>query len=170
MARRPDKGPIYIFDSAAWIECNERAGDNRIPTLLDSLHQRGRICSPKQVFRELERPGEINGWVKARRSDLTAIRGLPPEYARKVGEVQFRFPGMGKAMGPKERADPFVVGLSLTMNSDRQPWIVITSESRRRRPNRKIPGACDALGLKCITLNELIELELGNEEAGEEAD
>jgi hypothetical protein len=167
MARRPDSGPIYIFDSAAWIECNERAGDNRIPILLDTLHKQRRICSPKQVFKELERPGEISKWVQDRRSELVAFRGLPAEIARKVGEVQHRFPGMGKAMGPKERADPFVVGLSLTMTSDRQPWIVITSESRRKRPNRKIPGVCDVLGLKCITLNELIELELGNEEAGE---
>lgn len=164
MARRPDRGPIYIFDSAAWIECNGRAGDNRIPTLLDSLHGRRRICSPKQVFKELEKPGEISAWVQERRSELQAIRGLPPEYARNVGTVQWRFPSMGKAMGPKERADPFVVGLSLTMNSDKQPWIVVTSESRKKRPNRKIPGVCDILGLQCISLDELIELELGNDE------
>lgn len=95
---------------------------------------------------------------------------MPPEFARNVGIVQFRFPGMGKAMGPKERADPFVVALSLTFNSDHQPWIVVTSESKRRRPMRKIPGACDALGLKCITLDELIERELGNEESDEAAE
>jgi hypothetical protein len=119
---------------------------------------------------ELERPGQISAWVKERRGALTAVRGLPPQYARNVGIVQFRFPGMGKAMGGKERADPFVVALSLTFNSDQQPWIVVTSESKRKRPMRKIPGACDALGLECITLDQLIERELGNEESDEAAE
>jgi hypothetical protein len=121
------------------------------------------------VFVELEKPGEISEWAKERRTALTAIRGLPPEYARNVGQVQFRFPAMGKALGTKDRADPYVVALGLTMTSDRQPWIVVTTETMKKRPMRKIPGVCDALGVKCISLDELIELELGNAEgeAGE---
>jgi hypothetical protein len=159
---RPDKGPIYIFDASAWIECNERAGDNRIPILLNRLHEKHRLCSPKEVFQELERPGEISAWVEERRASLNAPRGMPPAYARNVGVVQHRFPNMGKAFGAKRRADPFVVGLSLTYNNEHQPWIVVTAESRANRPQRKIPGVCDILGLPCISLEELIERELPN--------
>jgi hypothetical protein len=161
---RPDSGPIYIFDTAAWIDCRERAGDNRIPVLLDKLHERGRICSPKQVFGELEDAGSITPWIEQRRRALLATVGMQPAYARNVGLVQHKFPGMGRAMGPKERADPFVVALSLTYNQPHRPWIVITAESRNGRPRRKIPGACDILKLPCMTLDELLEKELGHDE------
>lgn len=154
------RGPIYIFDTSAWIECNEQEGDNRIPVLLGKLYDAGRVCHPKEVTAELERPAQISAWLQERRAKLNAPRGMPPEYARNVGLVQFRFPGMGKALGDKRRADPFVVALALTYHTANQPWIVVTGESRNNRPRRKISGACDELGLPCITLAELIELEV----------
>lgn len=165
------KGPIYIFDSSAWIECNDRAGDNRIPALLDTLHQERRLCSPKEVFGELERPGVISDWAKERRVALNHPRGTPVEYARNQGLVQYRFPSMGRALGSKERADPYVVALSMTYHCEEQAYIIVTGESRNRRPRRKISGACDEFGLPCITLEELIERELRNdgEAPGEEA-
>jgi hypothetical protein len=160
------RGPIYIFDSSVWIDCDGRTGDNRIPILLERLFQSGRLCSPKEVFAELERADSISPWVHERRTKLNAPRGLPVDYARNIGLVQHRFPAMGKALGPRRRADPFVVALSLTYNSDQQPWIVVCAESRNNRPNRKVPGACDALGLPCITLDQLIEREVPNDGEG----
>lgn len=159
----PSKGTIYIFDTSAWVECNDRTGDNRIPTLLQKLHQEGRIKSPKQVFHELQRPGEISDWVQENRLKMNAPRGLPPEYARNLGVVQHRFPGMGRALGGKERADPYVVALALTNNEiNSEKWVVVTGESRNNRPRRKITGACDELGLQCIILDEVLEVEVGD--------
>ena len=71
----------YIFDTSAWIECNERAGDNRIPAMLDALHKDKRIKCPKEVFRELEKPGQISDWAKENRRGMIAPRGLPADYA-----------------------------------------------------------------------------------------
>jgi hypothetical protein len=70
---------------------------------------------------------------------------------------------MGRALGSKERADPYVVALSLTYHSEEQAFVVVTGETRSRRPRRKISGACDELGLPCITLEELIDRELRDE-------
>ena len=154
------RGPIYIFDTSAWIDCNDQAGDNRIPVLLNKLFDSERLCNPKEVPGEMERAGLISDWVKERRAKLKYPRGLPRDYAQNVGRVQHRFPGMGKAMGPKRRADPFIIALALTYHCEDQHWIVVTSETGNRRPRRKIKGACDELGLPCITLQELIELEL----------
>jgi hypothetical protein len=64
----------------------------------------------------------------------------------------------------KRRADPFVVGLSLTYNMPERPWIVVTTETKKRRPQRKIPYACEILGLPCVTLAELIERELRDDD------
>jgi hypothetical protein len=161
---RPGNGPIYVFDTSAWLDCNDRGGDNRIPTLLDALFAAGRICNPKEVAGELERPGALSDWVKMHRTALNHPRGLPPDYARNIGLVQFKFPAMGKALGTKRRADPFVVALALTYHCEEQAWIVVAGETRNNRPRRKIAGACEELGLQCITLDQLIERELPNDE------
>lgn len=157
---RPGNGPIYIFDTSAWLDCDSRGGDNRIPALLDSLYDVGRICHPKEVVGELERPGAISDWVRERRGSLNYPRGLPQDYARNIGIVQWRYPAMGKALGTRRRADPFVVALALTNHCDEQHWVVVTGETMNNRPRRKIAGACAELGLPCITVDQLIEREL----------
>jgi len=157
---RLGNGPIYVFDASAWLDCDGRAGDNRIPTILDRLFAEGRICHPKEVVGELERPGAVSDWVKARRTALNFPRGLPSEYAQNVGLVQWRYPAMGKVLGIKRRADPFVVAVALTYNCDEQPWIVVAGETLNHRPRRKIAGACDELGILCITIDQFIEREM----------
>jgi hypothetical protein len=152
-----------VIDASAWIECDQRAGDNRIPTLLDKLFDGRRICSPKEVFGELERIGRLFAWIEGKRLKLNEPTGLPPEYAANIGRVQLEHPGMGQPLSPKLRADPFVVALALTYDSPVQRWIVVSGESRRRRPSRKIPGVCEALGLECVTLDDLIDQELPGE-------
>lgn len=67
---------------------------------------------------------------------------------------------MGKALGTKDRADPHVVALGLTLNCADQPCVIVTSESLNNRRLRKITGACKGLGLGCITLAELLEREV----------
>jgi hypothetical protein len=167
MVRRAN-GPVYILDSSAWIECNQRAGDNRIPVLLDRLFDGRRICSPKEVFAELERPGEIMRWVDGKRLKLNEPNGMPAPYAANVGKVQLNYPGMSPPLSTKRRADPFVVALALTYDSPDRRWIVVSGESRKRRPRRKIPGVCKELGLECITLDDLIDLELPGERYSED--
>lgn len=166
---RPDRGPIFVLDASAWIDCNERAGDNRIPVLLNRLYAEGRLCSPKEVFKELERPGEISDWAKERRTKLNAPHGMPRDYALNIGRVQFQFPAMGGATGTKQKADPYVVALALTFNREDRPWIVVAGETRANRPRRKIRGVCDELKLECLSIDELME-RLLPEDGDEEID
>jgi len=131
--------------------------------MLDKLFDDRRICSPQEVFAELERPGELTRWIDGKRLKLNEPTGMPPEYAANVGLVQMKYPGMSPPLSAKRRADPFVVALALTYHSTSQPWVIVSGESRRRRPRRKIPGVCKGLGLQCITLDDLIDEELPGE-------
>ena len=75
---------------------------------------------------------------------------------------------MGKATGHRERADPYVVALAATNDPpEERGWVVVTGESDRKRPRRKIKGACNELGLPCISLDELLARETGNDEDAE---
>ena len=153
---------VYIFDTNVWVAIDGHPKSNRIPALLNRLLNDGRLKSPKPVFGELIRAGEYSEWAKDNRRKITYPSRMNPDYAANVGLVQMLFPGMGRALGSRERADPWVVAAALTEGAKGQDCCVVTTESLHRRPNRKIPGACKQLGIACITLNELLEAE--NEE------
>jgi hypothetical protein len=70
------------------------------------------------------------------------------EYLRKLGEVTQRFPSMCHATGSRECADGYVVALAAL-----DGYTVVADESLKRR-NRKIPGACEQLGVKWLGLEE----------------
>lgn len=159
-----DKKTLYIFDTAAWIECDGPAGDNRIPIALEKALGDKRLKTPKAVFGELEKPGAISDWAKKNRRKMSAPRGLPPAYARNLGIVQFKYPGMGRAFGTKERADPHVVALAMTYIEGDYCCVVVTAESRNNRPRRKVSGVCDELKIECITLAEFLDREVDDEE------
>lgn len=160
---------VYIVDTSAWVSLDGDPMSNRILSLLEGLMQKRRIRSPKQVFGELIRANEYTAWVKTNRRRLTYPSRMSSEYAENAGLVQHSFPGMGKALGTKERADPWVIAAALTENANGTECWVVTTENSNRRPNRKIPGACDKLGIRRTTLRGVVELEEADDDEHEEA-
>jgi hypothetical protein len=80
-------------------------------------------------------------------------------------EVTHQFPGMASARGRKEKADQYVVGVALYLNRTSNPTqhIVVAGESLAKRPNRKIPRACQHFGVECCGLMEMLAREFPDE-------
>ena len=76
------------------------------------------------------------------------------EYLACVGRITHDHPGMSRARSEKTPADPYVVALAMV-----EGYVVVAEETRNRRPSRKIPGVCDKLKIKCVTLDELVASE-----------
>lgn len=159
----PDKR-VYIFDSSSWIAADGNPMSNRIRVVLQKLLEEGRIFSPKQVFDELKSSGAYTDWARENRRRITYPPRMNDDYGQNVGLVQHSYPGMGRALGRKERADPWVVGAAFTEAAKGTVCCVVTTETPRNRPNRKIAGACDGLGLDWTTLDQLLEDESLDEE------
>jgi hypothetical protein len=70
------------------------------------------------------------------------------------GQITHDFPGMCKATGSKTLADPYVVALAQMQN-----YTVVANENMRRK-NRKIPGVCLRLKVRCMTLARFVAAEV----------
>lgn len=151
----------YILDSSAWIAIDGNPNSNTIRSALLILLDDGRLKAPRQVFAELIRCGEFSGWAKANRRKIAYPRRMNAEYAANVGLVQHTFPSMSRALGSRERADVWVVAAVLTESAKGVECCAVTTETPGNRPNRKIPGACAALGLECISIERMLEDEIG---------
>lgn len=80
-------------------------------------------------------------------------------YLLLVGKVTHRFPAMVGARGARNKVDPYVVASAIhgSMNPHRR--VVVCDETVNVRPNRKIPTACAAFGVECLSLFELLHRE-----------
>ena len=161
MAEPEQASRIYIFDSSAWIAADSDPRSNVILNLLERLREQGQICSPREVFAELVRAGVYSAWAKQNRRNIGYPRRMNADYAANAGLVQHQFPGMGGALSPKNRADPWVVAVALTEIAAGRDCCVVTTETADRRPNRKIKGVCASLGIPCLTIDELVEISNG---------
>jgi hypothetical protein len=87
--------------------------------------------------------------------DLTEVAaarkiGVPDDRVRawESGEVQ---PTIAQC-SDRSGADPFVVALARACGG-----VVVTEETRRSIERPKIPGVCDAIGVRCIGLVDFVE-------------
>lgn len=154
-----EKARVYVLDTSVWLAMDSHPDSNLIPSVLDMLLAENRIKSPKQVFSELKRVSAYSDWAKNNRRKIGYPNRMNADYMANVGLVQHTFPGMGKALGSRERAEPWVVAAALTENSNGNNYCVVAAETLNNRPNRKIPGVCASLGIDCITLTELLDTE-----------
>lgn len=92
--------------------------------------------------------------VQPFRDLLTRCDRNDAEFLLRAGVIAYSFPRLAKPRGAKTPADPFVVALA-----ELDGYIVVASETLRKRPNGKIPGVCKVLGVECITLAQLMAAE-----------
>jgi hypothetical protein len=105
------------------------------------------------------RPDPIYSRVKRYERALLANDGklTDPEFLQTVGQITHDYPGMCKARGQKTPADPYIIALAQL-----EGFVVVADEGTARRKSRKIPGACQKLGICCKTLEEFISAEMRN--------
>lgn len=148
---------VYLFDTSAWLDIEPLPRRDAIWSAIRSLTDEGRIVTCAQVVTELRDDPIYLTRIKPIEPALLAgdSNGADPSYLLRVGKITWDFPGMCKARGSKTLADPYVVALAQMEN-----YTVVADESMRGRKNRKIPGVCAKLGIRCINLTKFIAAEV----------
>lgn len=103
-----------------------------------------------EVLRELSaKDDDAAGWVKSQTDFVIELEEQQVNIAR---ELATEFPALAKERLGRMRADGFVISLA--------SWkglTVVTAENRRGPA--KIPNICDAKGIECASLADMIEAE-----------
>ena len=167
---------IYIIDTSSLIEMKNRYPKKNFPSLwekIEELISKNRLISPLEVRKEIERgDDELSKWVKNKKINKMFIE---PDSLQmeKANEIINKYDSLAKVEKPDNlNADPFLIALALVkkelskkelvamklfdkdnVNID---YIIITEESIK--PN-KIPSICKDLGINCIKLLKMIDLE-----------
>ncbi|WP_043358369.1 DUF4411 family protein [Belnapia sp. F-4-1] len=148
---------VYCVDTSALIAAwQERYPIENFPRFwdrLDAFIAEGRLISPDEVLRETgKRSDELHVWLKARNS---MFRELDEPIQIEAAQVLARFPRLVGERKLRTSADPFVIALAKI-----EGLPIITEEKptgSTSRPN--IPDVCAALGVRPMSLLELIRAE-----------
>jgi hypothetical protein len=143
---------VYLIDTSSWINMEEHSNYENMWRIVVSLINQGRIVVCGQVMEEL-RDNRIYARLKQYEDAIRAgdEKSDNPEYLQHAGKITHDHPAMSKARGKKTPADPYVIALA-----EREGYVVVADETIEKRRNRKIPGVCDKLQIKCITLEKFI--------------
>jgi hypothetical protein len=144
---------VYLIDTSAWLNIGSHPECEKIWRIIISLIEKGRIVACSEVIEELHNDNIYLRRLKEYEKALQAGDRNDIEFLMEVGRITYAYPSMSRATGSKTPADPYVVALARL-----ERYVVVADESRKR-PNRKIRGACDQLGIKCLSLEEFVAAE-----------
>ena len=160
----------YVIDTSSWQQLFGCYGRERFPTLwsqFGELVAGGKITSIRHVLREIENRNKNNGeleWANAHLELFPSLKENESQFLRKIYAVpRFRHVIPTEIRDDDEEedqdedsdtdADPFLIARARAIAG-----MVITQE--RERGNRvRIPTICNQFGIKCGTLDDLMELE-----------
>lgn len=144
---------VYLVDTSAWLNIESRSDAKEVWQLVESLVQQERIVACAMVLAELRENEIYLSRLKQYEDALQAgdHNSDDPEYLLRVGQITRDFPAMSRARGEKTPADPYVVALAQW-----EKYVVVADETCNNRPNRKIPGVCRQLEIRCISLAEFV--------------
>lgn len=145
----------YCIDTNILIDAGERYyPPDIVPGFwknLDALIDAGRLKAPEMLIEELARKDDDwRQWVYDRKDKLIVPMDILQVDALKqvMAVYQAQSSNISRVTG-----DPFFIALALA-----QGLIVVTSESERKG-KVKIPKICDAMGVKSISLLDLMRRE-----------
>jgi hypothetical protein len=148
--------PWYSFDTSAFI--NGRRDLYRPPTftpIWDAIAQMitsRQVLAVDEVKREIKRKDDdVGRWVRSQRGLFVPLEHDIQQATREVLTACPRL--MAQHGANRNSADPFVVGLALARGGT-----VVTQETpgnSDRRP--RIPDACIAVGIECMTLPDFVD-------------
>ena len=149
--------PAYAVDTSSWLNVDSLPEPEDAWVTIRGLIKTGRLFTCAQVLTELRHDPIYLLIRPLERALLSGGGGVNDiEYLRCVGRITHDFPAMSKARSSKTPADPYLVGLA-----QMEAYIVVADEGTKRI-SRKIPGVCHQLGIRCITISQLVE-EVSNE-------
>lgn len=150
-------GASYVFDTSSlvggWVRLYP---PDLFPGVWDAMHNLGELGGlivPDEVLAELEiRDDDLYAWVKERESEIVfATNRAVMDEARIVLNAN---PFLVKTGVGRNRADPFVIATAAVLG------LPVVSEERGGSPSKpKIPSVCDARGIICLTLLDVVRAE-----------
>jgi hypothetical protein len=145
---------VYLIDSSAWLNVDLRPDAEDVWQMIVNLIEQGRIVACASVLNELRDDPIFLLRLKPFERALQVGDRSPDdiEYLQQVGRITHDYPAMSKATGSKTLADPYIVALA-----EIEGYIVVTDETCKKRPTKKIPGVCQKLSIRCLTLAEFVK-------------
>jgi hypothetical protein len=145
---------LYSFDTSAMINGRRDLFPPELfPTLwakIEGLVASGAIRATDTVRDELKRKDDTTKeWAAAQ---VGLFLELDEDIQTATSAVLRAHPKMMGKGGGRNEADPFVVGLAIARNG-----IVVTQETLSKNIEKpRIPDVCQAMGVRCIPLVEVI--------------
>jgi predicted nucleic acid-binding protein len=157
---------VYLIDTSAWLNIESRRDAKEVWQLIEWLLQQERVAICAMVLAELKENPIYLTRLKQHEDALQTgdHNSDDPEYLLRVGQITRDFPAMSKARGEKTPADPYVIALAQW-----EKYVVVADETCRKRPNRKIPGVCKQLQIRCLTLDEFVSEARAEQRANRKA-
>ncbi|HUT61305.1 MAG TPA: DUF4411 family protein [Phycisphaerae bacterium] len=144
----------YSIDTSAILDGWRRHyPPEAFPALWDRIHdliEAGDLIATEEVLYELEKQDDdVYAWALANRSIFYSI---DPRTQVAVSQILRDHPRLVDTRKNRSGADPFVIALAKV-----QDCVVVTGEPPTNNPDRpNIPDVCRAMGVRCISLLQLV--------------
>lgn len=151
---------MYVFDNSPLSALFRNYYRKTFPSLwtkFDDLVNAGHLVSTREAYNEI-----IDGSLEGVREWAKANQGLFAAPTRDEGEMVARIYGVKhfqqnitqqKLLKGGRNADPFIIARAAV-----EERIVVTMEAFKAN-SAKIPNICRHFGVKCLTLEEFMEVE-----------
>lgn len=148
----------YSIDTSSLVQAWQRVyPPQQFPRLwsaIEELIEAGRLRASIEVYYELQRKSdEVAQWAKERKNALFV--DIDDKLQVALLRLMSDHPRLVDTKTGKSGADPFVIALALITPG----CLVISDEHGGSAKSPKIPTVCQALGLECLTILQLIERE-----------
>jgi hypothetical protein len=151
---------MYVFDTSPLSTLFKNYYPNRFPTLWSRFHTltgAGKIISTREVLRELDDGPVMSArqWAIGQQSLFAIPTAAEGAFVAKI----YRVPHFQKNIEQQKllkggrNADPFVIAKAAV-----EGRAVVTMELFKEN-STKIPNICSHFKVKCLTLEEFMELE-----------
>lgn len=148
----------YSIDTSSLLQAWQRAYPPqlfpRLWSAIDELIEAGRLVATIEVYYELQRKSdEVAQWAKGRKSDLFV--DIDDKLQAALSRLMSDHPRLVDTKTGKSGADPFVIALAQITPG----CVVVSDEQGGSATSPKIPTVCQAVGIECLTILQLIERE-----------
>ena len=158
---------LYLLDANILITANDTYYPlARVPEFWDWLVNcgiQGRVKVPREIYEEITKGKDRKGhedplkiWIKDNKNALLFDEEADVMLVKQVLSTSYA-PDLNDVEIERIGADPFLISYALIDPTQRR---VITAEVSRpsaQRANRKVPNVCQTLGVKSLTIFDLIE-------------
>lgn len=148
-------GPIYCFDTSAFLHCAQRhypvGHFKSLWAQFDALAQSGRLISSDEVLGELGRnKDEVHAWCDERKS---IFEPLSAPVMNEVKSILGKYKSLASEGSNRNRADAFVIAVAKLRNAT----VVTYEQTKPSQP--KIPDVCRAMGIPMRLVVDIVRDE-----------